>query len=79
MADGLHQVMTELQKLTVLLIACLQFVDKFFAFFLFAMITPDFPVDGDMGQAQKEDGGGQGKDEQERRAVLRFQNLVFPL
>ena len=59
--DGLHQVTTKLQQLPVLLVARLQFVDKSFAFFLFAEITSDFPVDGDMEQDQKEDGGGQSR------------------
>jgi hypothetical protein len=50
MADSLHQVVTELQQLPVLLIARLQFADKFFAFLFFAMIAADFPVDGDVEQ-----------------------------
>ena len=79
MADGLHQVMTELQQLPVLLVASLQFIDKPFAFFLFVMVEPDFPVYGDMEQEQQENGHSQGKGEEISGAALRFHYLMLAL
>ena len=56
MGDVLYEVAPKAYKFLVLGIALLQFANELFTFLLFVRIAFQFPMDGEIGQEQQDDG-----------------------